>query len=168
MTSGFEAAMNAMLADLKQQQEDLVRLQTGLTDVTGTATAPKQQLSVTVDAKGGLTEVKFHGNGFRKMAAEELASLIVETTREAQQDARRALRDRVGDVGPAGADLGTLVDGEIDWSAAFADTFSLPQPLLDLLGAPPATGLFPTTGTSGQADGGADPAGDGPHPPRRD
>lgn len=137
MTSGFHAAINEMMAELRDQYEGMIRLQDSASKVSGTANSPRQQVTATVDSRGALTGIRFNGNSYRTMAPEELASMIVETVRAAQQNARRALREYVGDLGLPGADLDALADGTMDWRSAYSDTFTLPQPLLDLLGAAP-------------------------------
>ncbi|MFI0793254.1 YbaB/EbfC family nucleoid-associated protein [Micromonospora rubida] len=137
MASGFEAAINEMLAELAQQRESMTRLQQGMASVTGSATAPKRQVSVVVDAQGDITELKFLGQSYRSMAASELSSVIMSTIKEARRDARARLADRAGDVGVAGANVGDLVGGEADWGAALTDAFTVPQPFLDLLQRPP-------------------------------
>lgn len=137
MASGFEAAINQMLAELTQQRENMTRFQDGYASVTGTAVAPKRQLSVTVNAQGEITELKFLNQSYRSMAGAELASVIMTTIKEAQRDARSRLAEQVGGVGVPGADLPDLVDGQIDWNTALSDALSVPQSFLDLLQRPP-------------------------------
>ncbi|GAB2931156.1 hypothetical protein GCM10027280_18470 [Micromonospora polyrhachis] len=137
MASGFEAAINEMLAELERQRESMTRMQQGLAAVTGSATAPKRQLSVVVDAHGEITELKFLNQSYRSMSATELANLIVTTIQEARRDARVRLAEQVGGVGVDGADLHDLVDGQVDWGRAFSDALTVPQPFLDMLQRPP-------------------------------
>jgi len=137
MTSGFDSAINEMVADLRRQFENLARLQEGAQQISGSATSPRHQLTATVDSRGALTGIKFHGNAYRTMAPEELATLIVDTVRAAQRDARRLTFEYVGDIGVSESVFDELADGTIDWRNAFGDMFTLPQPLLDLLGTTP-------------------------------
>lgn len=135
--SGFEAAINEMLAELGRQRESLTRLQQGMTSVTGTAVSPRRQVSVVVDAQGEILELKFLNQSYRSMPGTELASLIVATIREAQRDARARMVEEVGSIGVAGADVSDFAEGNVDWATAFTDALSVPQPFLDLLQRPP-------------------------------
>lgn len=137
MASGFESVINEMMAELAQQRESMTRLQQSIASVTGSATAPKRQLSVEVDSQGAITELKFLNQAYRSMSGAELASLIVETIREAQRDARTRLAEQVGSVGMAGAEIDDVLNGEIDWGTAFTDAMSVPKSFLDLLQRPP-------------------------------
>lgn len=137
MTSGFDSAINSMVAELRQQWERLGRLQESARQLSGSATSPRHHVTVTVDSRGTLTGIKFNDNSYRSMAPEELASLIVETGRAAQRDARRATYHHVGDIGVSEEDFDALADGTMQWQSTFRDSFTLPQALLDLLGTTP-------------------------------
>ncbi|MBO4209043.1 YbaB/EbfC family nucleoid-associated protein [Micromonospora echinofusca] len=155
MASGFEAAINQMLAELAQQRENMTRFQDGFGSVSGTAMAPKRLLSVTVNAQGEITELKFLNQGYRSMAGAELASVIMTTIKEAQRDARSRLAEQVGSVGLPGAEVSDLVDGQVDWNAALNDALSVPQSFLDLLQRPPTDLLdgVDIDGAPGRTDG---------------
>lgn len=135
MSSGFEAAINEMMAEIEKQKEEMNRLQQRMNDVTGKATSTKKQLSVVVDARGELTELKFHGQSYRNMAATELSAMIMETIAKARQAAQAQVwqQNGVPQTGP----MADLVSGRGDWSAALDDALNLPQPFLDLLSRGP-------------------------------
>src|SRR5947207_6872711 len=133
MTSAFESMLNDMLAEIQKQREELMRFQRGVPDISGSARSKRRQVSATVDARGDLVELKFHGTGYRSLAPVELASIIVETIRDARAEAHRQLWDVVGETFPGGTGFADLISGDFDWT----ESLSVPKPLLDLLQAPP-------------------------------
>lgn len=153
MTSAFDSAINEMIAELRTQYENLAQLQETSQQISGSATSPRHQLTATVDSRGALTSIRFNGNAYRKMAPEELANMIVETVRAAQRDARRTTFQNVGDLGVTEAAFDALADGTMDWRSAFGDTFTLPQPLLDLLATTPEDLLAARGYANGQYHG---------------
>jgi len=173
MTSAFESAINEIMAEMDKQRNDLVRLSRGIDEFTGDARSKRRQVSATVDARGEIVELKFHGTSYRSLPPTELANVIVDTIREAKAAAQAHMWDELGDVLPHGADMADVVSGKHDWSGSLEDALTLPQSLMDLLKKPPADLLSEIFGGPG---GGADPdggstaapeksAGDRPSPP---
>jgi DNA-binding protein YbaB len=140
MSGGFESAINEMMAELARQQEAMVRLHDGMKSIRGTATSPKRQLSVVVDARGQVSELKFLGQAYRTMSGPELATLIVATIEDAQRDARDRVAGHVGAPGMAGLDVRSALDGDIDWSQAFSHMTDPQQPLIELMRRPAEPG----------------------------
>jgi hypothetical protein len=133
MTSAFEPILNEVMAEIQKQREELMRLHREMPEISGSARSKRRQVSVTVDARGDVVELTFHGTGYRSLAPNELSAVIVDTIREAKANASRQLWDAVGDIFPDAADLADLMSGDVDWT----DALSPPKPLLDLL-KPPA------------------------------
>jgi hypothetical protein len=151
--------LNDMLAEIQKQREELIRLQRGVPDISGSARSKRRQVSATVDASGALVDLKFHGVAYRSLAPTELANIIVETIRNARTEAQRQLWDVVGESFPGGTGIADLISGDYDWT----ESLSLPKPLLDLLqagprsrrppaGPPPGTGAAQNGATSGADD----------------
>jgi DNA-binding protein YbaB len=135
MTSAFESIISQVMADLEKQREELTRLQREMPEINGSAKSKRRQVSATVDARGDVVNLKFHGTGYRSLAPAELANVIIETIRDARAEAQKQLWDVVGDAFPEGMEFADLTTGNYDWS----DTLALPKPLLDMLEAAPAT-----------------------------
>lgn len=154
MTSAFESMINDMMAEIQKQRESLVRLQQGAPEINGSARSKRRQVSATVDARGELIELKFHGTGYRSLAPAELATIIVDTVREAREEAHRQLWDVVGENFPNGTQFADLINGDYDWT----ESLSLPAPLLELLRTPLPGQEEPVTYPGGQRarDGGDD------------
>src|SRR4051812_12549200 len=133
MAHGFESILNEAMAELEKQRASLTRLHAGMEEVTGSARSKRRQVSVSVDARGDITELKFHGTAYRSLSPAELADIIVETIREAKQSAQSTLAESLRDVLPADAEVAEIVSGRYDWGTAFGDALTLPQPLVDLI-----------------------------------
>jgi DNA-binding protein YbaB len=150
MTSGFESTLNEVMADIEKQRNALVTLQQGLNEVTGEARSARRQVSVTVDARGEIVELKFHGQGYRNLPPAELANIIVATIRDARAAAQASLWESIGDTIPGAAKMADLGAEDFDWSASLGEAMTLPQPLMDLLKAPPD--IFRRAPTADESD----------------
>ena len=67
MGPGIDAMLNEAMAELEKQRVNLNQLHHSLEDVTGSAYSKRRQVSVSVDARGDITELKFHGRGYRSL-----------------------------------------------------------------------------------------------------
>lgn len=76
-----------------------------------TATAKDHLLSVTADARGRVTGIKFHSTRYRSMAAAELAKALLETVQRAQEDAFEAAQRTMAPHMPEGLDLKAAAAG---------------------------------------------------------
>jgi DNA-binding protein YbaB len=130
--------LNEAMAAIHKQRDDLMRQQQSLNEITATVRSKRRQISATVDARGELVDLKFHGQTHKNMSPEELGALIVETVRQARHDAQTQMWESVADTLPEGAEVADVVSGRYDWSDAIGEALTLPKPLLDLLGNPPA------------------------------
>jgi DNA-binding protein YbaB len=132
MTSAFEAAISEAMAEVKKQRANLARVHEALDDSTVTVRSKRRQLSATVDGRGELVALKFHGDSYRTMAAADLATLVVDTVRLAKQEAQARLWESIADAVPGGADLVDAVSG-YDWSRGLDEATVVPEPLVELL-----------------------------------
>src|SRR3954464_11285812 len=111
MMPGFQSILNDAMAELDRHRESASRLHEGMEEVTGSARSKRRQVSVSVDARGDITELKFHGTAYRSLSPAELADIIVETIREAKQSAQATLAESLRDVLPADAEVAEIVSG---------------------------------------------------------
>jgi DNA-binding protein YbaB len=139
MTSAFESAIGDAMAELEKQRDSLAHLTEELGQISATARSKRRQVSVTVDARGEITELIFHGQGYKNLPPADLARLIVETIQDAKQAAQEQVWDSFGDSMPEGLEFAKATAGVEQWTDALA-AMRLPQPLMDLLSAPPEFG----------------------------
>ncbi|MET9710106.1 YbaB/EbfC family nucleoid-associated protein [Nocardiopsis alba] len=71
-----------------------------LESVTAEAVSKDRMLSVTVNARGEIAELRFHTDKYRMMAPAELASAIVEVVERARRDVARQVSDAMGGLIP--------------------------------------------------------------------
>ena len=93
-----------MMAEVRQSHADLAERSAEVDALTATATSTDRVLSATVDARGGLTDLKVTGQSWRELAPKELCSRIVDVVAQAQQDVQRQGRALLADAGADGLD----------------------------------------------------------------
>jgi DNA-binding protein YbaB len=140
MTSGFESAINEAMAELKSQRRAMEQLQGNLDRIRATVRSKRRQVSVTVDARGEITELTFHGQSYRTMPPADLAKLIVETIQDAKQAAQEEVWGEMYESHPEDAEFARTAAETGDWSSLLDDVMTLPKPLQDLLHHPPDFG----------------------------
>jgi DNA-binding protein YbaB len=163
MTSAFESAIGDAMAELEKQRDSLAHLTEELGQISATARSKRRQVSVTVDGRGEITELIFHGQGYKSLPPADLARVIVETIQDAKRAAHEQLWESCGDAMPEGLEFAKAAAGVEQWTDALAQ-MRLPQPLMDLLSAPPDFGDLAQHGDLANvlaALGVADPAGGG-------
>ncbi|QHF95312.1 YbaB/EbfC family DNA-binding protein [Streptomyces sp. NHF165] len=103
--------MEADLARLQEAREQARAARESLDGISATATARDRLLSVTVDARGIVQDVRFHTTRYRSMAAAELSAAVLETIGRAQEEAAEEMRSALAPVMPDGIDLDAAVEG---------------------------------------------------------
>jgi DNA-binding protein YbaB len=87
MSSPLHNQIEQAYAELERQKEALADVQAAVAGDSTTVTSKNRQLTVTVDARGAVTGIKFLTNGFRQMAGPELAQILVDTMEQAREEA---------------------------------------------------------------------------------
>lgn len=157
--NAFQNQINEIMAELEQSQRDLRRAQARISEVSRTTQSGNRMVSATVDARGQLTGLQFHGTKYRSLPGPELADLIVRTVRKAKSAAAAEVQETMKNLLP-GHGLPPILAKAIEGSDLAADLLD-PQKLFGDLGS-----LFdpaPTTGaeTSSADDNGW--SGERPH-----
>ena len=122
-----------MQAEYQQTRQRLAAMQDGWAGSTATARAKGRQVSATVDGRGRLTEVRFHGQGYRTMSPAELGTLVVETVNRAHADVQRQLWASAAGYLPAGVAVDDVAAGEFNWASTLSAEIRLPALVQDLL-----------------------------------
>jgi DNA-binding protein YbaB len=135
MSSPFEDAVGDMLANLDRKREELARFYQSMDEMTSTVRSRRRQVSVTVDARGEILDLKFHGQTYKNLEPGDLSKLILDTIREARGEAKAQMWASMEEVDPQTAEFAQAAEG-IDWTQQLQESLKLPQQLLDLLEAP--------------------------------
>jgi DNA-binding protein YbaB len=90
MTSPMHDRIEKAYAEFEKKKAAIAEFEQGMSSAQTTVTAKNRALTVTVDGRGDLVEVKFPTNAYRTMAPAELGNLLVETTKTAREQARES------------------------------------------------------------------------------
>jgi DNA-binding protein YbaB len=92
-------------------------LQGMISEISATATAPREVVKVTVGARGEVRAVEFPTSAYKRMAPAELAATLMSTIDEANEKALAAYSDLMRPELPKGMDVVGLLKGTADGSA---------------------------------------------------
>ncbi|MFD7135395.1 YbaB/EbfC family nucleoid-associated protein [Streptomyces sp. NPDC059894] len=90
------------------------RAQEALTALSGTATSKDHLVSATADARGAVTELKFHTTRYRTMAPTELSAVLLDTIGRAQREAAAHLEEVLGPIVPEDLEVDDVMSGRAD------------------------------------------------------
>ncbi|GAA1029697.1 MULTISPECIES: YbaB/EbfC family DNA-binding protein [Amycolatopsis] len=125
--SGLEDAMAALETE-RRKLDELGRVW----DEAITVRAKDRSLEMTFDGRGELAELTFNGDKYRKLAPQQLASIILETLRKGRAQAQEKLAGAMsGGIGIPGLDVAGLASGKVRPDEMFE---SLLGPMLQGLG----------------------------------
>jgi DNA-binding protein YbaB len=126
--------MKEITAEYEQARRDIAKLQEAVESAAGSARSKNRMISATVDGRGEVTEVKFHGQNWRSMAPGELGKLVVATIKAAREAACKQMWSSISSMVPDGLDLSAAMAGRLDWAAATPESIELPRVIQDFLG----------------------------------
>ncbi|MET7394107.1 YbaB/EbfC family nucleoid-associated protein [Dactylosporangium sp. NPDC005572] len=104
-------------AEFDRVQATLADIQDSLGSTETTATSKNRALSVTVDGRGEISDIKFLTRSYRTMPPAELTAMLIETIREARAQARTAMAEAFQPVFPPGSPLADIINGRVDLEA---------------------------------------------------
>jgi len=133
MAVPFEESMKELMAEFDKARTELASMQKNAESVSHKSRSKNRMLSVTVDGRGEITELKFHNQNWRTMAPGELGKVIVQTIKEAKDGAQQEVWAAMGSVLPAGVEAAELATGKLDWSAAIPEDIGLPDIVKEFL-----------------------------------
>jgi len=121
MSSPLHNSIEQAYAELERQKEALADVQSQLVDLTTTVTSKNRALTVTVDARGAVTAIKFLTSGYRQMAGPELAGLLIETMNQARDEAMARTVAQFQSILPDSMPLHDMVQGRVDLDGILRD-----------------------------------------------
>jgi len=129
----FEDAIKELMAEFEKTKRDIAKAQKGMTEVSATARSKSRMLSVTVNGRGDVTDLKFHSQSWRNMAPGELSKVILQTIKDARAKSHKEMWSAMQEFAPPGVDLSTAISGELDWAAALSGDAEVPGIVRDYL-----------------------------------
>ncbi|MEU4677723.1 YbaB/EbfC family nucleoid-associated protein [Micromonospora sp. NPDC023737] len=112
MTSPLYDRIEQAYAEFEEKKAAISGVEQQMSGAQTTVTAKNRAVSVTVDGRGDLVEVKFPTNAYRTMAPAELGGLLVETVKSAREEARHKAMKLFESILPPGLPLAGLLRGE--------------------------------------------------------
>ena len=121
MSSPLHNQIEQAYAELERQKDALADVQAQLAGVSTTVTSKNRALTVTVDARGAVTAIKFLTGGYRQMAGPELAGLLIETMDQARNEAMARTVAQFQSILPDSMPLHDMVEGRVDLDGILRD-----------------------------------------------
>lgn len=121
VSSPLQNRLEQAMAEFEEHKAKMAGFGAQLAQATTTITSKSRTLSITVNAQGETTEVKFLSGAYRTMAPAELGTLIAETTRAAQDEARRKAASLFAELLPAGMPVLDMLTGPVDFDATMRE-----------------------------------------------
>jgi DNA-binding protein YbaB len=122
MDSQLEQRLQQALDAYRSKRDSFLTAQQQLQATSSTSKSRDRLVSVTVDARGLMTSLKFHDSGYRKLEPAELAKLIMDTLSKAQETARATAREAIASLLPDGVSPDQIVSGAAPWERMLPGT----------------------------------------------
>jgi DNA-binding protein YbaB len=107
--------------ELRRQQSRLKAIRKKIGDSTTKVSSKDRMVTVTMGPHGGLESIEFNSQKFRKMAPAELGTVLVETIRQAQVEARESVLRAYRPVLPDAIGIDSILAGKTDVDQLFND-----------------------------------------------
>ncbi|RKR86736.1 YbaB/EbfC DNA-binding family protein [Micromonospora pisi] len=121
MSSPLQNRIEQAFAEFEQQKIAISGIERKIEAAKTTVTAKNRAVTVTVDGRGDLVEVKFPTNAYRTMPPAELGSLLVETTKAAREQAREGAAELFQTILPAGMPILDMLNGSVDFDEMMSE-----------------------------------------------
>ncbi|MGW4462617.1 YbaB/EbfC family nucleoid-associated protein [Micromonospora sp. NBC_01796] len=115
MSSPLHNQIEQAYAELERSQAALAGVQEELAGAQTTVTSKNRAITVTVDSRGDLVDIKFLTRSYRTMPSAELATLLIETIAEARTKAQAAVAATFQSVLPTGMSALDMINGTVDF-----------------------------------------------------
>ena len=115
MDRDIEERLERALSGYRRKREEFLAAQRNLRAASATSTSQDRLVTVTVDASGNVTALRFNSTGYASMDEVDLAELIMTTMAEARVKVRGQARQAVAPPLPVAAESGQAANGYTPW-----------------------------------------------------
>ncbi|NJQ02995.1 YbaB/EbfC family nucleoid-associated protein [Streptomyces zingiberis] len=119
MSDSIEDRLAKAVAHLEATKQAAARAQEQLSQASVTVRSRDRSVEVTVNAQGGLGEVKFLDGKYRTMGAAQLSASVMEATRQAQAEMARTVMETFRPLSETEGDRPYIEGSGIDWDDLF-------------------------------------------------
>jgi hypothetical protein len=113
MSAQGNQSIEDFFEEYRQQRSGLGDLKRRMLAVSATVLSPRREVSVTVGHSGVVTGLAFPTNAYKQLTPKELADLLLNTIREAKDQAAVAAADIIAPLLPAGLNARELMRGNL-------------------------------------------------------
>lgn len=117
MSGEQDRVLEQLFQDYQSHRSRMADMARQMQEIFGTATSPRREVTVTVKHNGGMTDIKFTGSAYRRLAPNELSELILATVNEAKEKAAEQAAELLAPMLPNGMNARDLVSGKLGLNA---------------------------------------------------
>ncbi len=111
----MRSQVEEMTASARKLSDNLENLQQRITQLTGKASSQDGTVMVEVSSKGELRDIKFRPDAMRRAGSlDQLAKVIISTTKEATAKVSKQTEDIMSDFLPEGISFQDIINGNVD------------------------------------------------------
>lgn len=125
MRAEFQAHIDELLGQYREQRDKLQGLQEKLAEIVGHGEAAEGMVRVDADRQGRMTSLEIDPRVYRKLGSEELSDAVLEASREASAQVDKQVAEAMSAFNPSGSagggagqggmpDLGKLLPEKFD------------------------------------------------------
>ncbi|MDI5968691.1 YbaB/EbfC family nucleoid-associated protein [Streptomyces sp. SL13] len=133
MTTPYDQGIEDLMALYRKQRQEAKETRRRINEITGTATAPRQTVKVTVTAQGEVTAIEFPTGAYHRMTPKELSEAMLTTIAQA----RAAALEQVGELTsltlPPGVNAADLLQGRADPTLLLSEDPTMPDSVRDYI-----------------------------------
>lgn len=129
----YAQMLDELTAEYRRQRERSGELHRQLKEITGTASAPRNVVKVSVGAQGEVRDIQFPTGAYKRMAPAELTSALLTTIAEAKEKALVKVRELMEPELPKGSKFLDIFTGKAEMPDVLPEEPRVPDAVVDYL-----------------------------------
>jgi DNA-binding protein YbaB len=117
VTVDYQQLIEQLTEEYEKARAHTVELRRAISELTASATSPRETVKVTVGAQGDVRSIEFPAGAYRRMAPAELSAAVMATINEAKDKAQRMLSELMAPELPAGVNFLDVMQGKAELPA---------------------------------------------------
>jgi DNA-binding protein YbaB len=117
MTVDYRRMIEELTEEYEKARAHTGELRREISELTASATAPRETVRVTVGAQGDVRSIEFRGSAYKRMAPAELSAAVMATISQAKDKAQRKLSELMAPELPPGVNFLDVLQGKAELPA---------------------------------------------------
>jgi DNA-binding protein YbaB len=117
VTVDYQQLIEQLTEEYEKARAHTVELRREISELTASATAPRETVKVTVGAQGDVRSIEFPAGAYKRMAPAELSAAVMATINEAKDKAQQMLSELMAPELPAGVNFLDVMQGKAELPA---------------------------------------------------